>query len=182
MKFSLATITAFVGAISAANLPNAFTLVAEGGKTVLTDGQNAYIGANTTDHEILIRKYPVVHNLDPPPNINAFFLVRGGSPNGLVSYTAKNGVPTAFQNLYIVEDAVSPLGLTLPHSGAVPEGGNITGFSVNDQGLFTHGGKAWFAIDGYGDNEVKEIYWYGAHSSTYRGEKLYVKELKNYSA
>ncbi|KAJ5499514.1 hypothetical protein LT330_000385 [Penicillium expansum] len=162
MKFSLATITAFVGAISAANLPNAFTLVAEGGKTVLTDGQNAYIGANTTDHEILI--------------------LRGGSPNGLVSYTAKNGVPTAFQNLYIVEDAVSPLGLTLPHSGAVPEGGNITGFSVNDQGLFTHGGKAWFAIDGYGDNEVKEIYWYGAHSSTYRGEKLYVKELKNYSA
>ncbi|KAJ5384268.1 hypothetical protein N7517_002179 [Penicillium concentricum] len=162
MKFSLATITAFVGAISAANLPNAFTLVAEGGKTVLTDGQNTYIGANTTDHEILI--------------------LRGGSPNGLVSYTAKNGVPTAFQSLYIVENSVSPVGLTLPHSGAVPEGGNVTGFGVNDQGLFTHGGKDWFAVDGYGDSKVKEIYWYGAHNSVYRSEKLYVKELKNYSA
>ncbi|CAI7649924.1 unnamed protein product [Penicillium discolor] len=161
MKFSLATITAFAGAISAASLPKAFTLVAEGGKTVLTDGQNAYINANTTDHEILI--------------------LRGGSPNGLVSYTAKNGVPTAFQNLYIVENSVSPLGLTLPHSGAVPEGGNTTGFGVNEQGLFTHGGKAWFAIDGYGDNEVKELFWYAAHNAEYRSEKLYVKELKNYS-
>ncbi|KAJ6152354.1 hypothetical protein N7497_006673 [Penicillium chrysogenum] len=150
MKFSLATISAFVGAISAANLPNAFTLVAEGGNTVLTDGQNAYIGANTTTHEILI--------------------LRGGSPNGLVSFTAKNAVPTAFQNLYIVEDSVSP------------SGGNLTGFGVNEEGLFTHGGKAWFAIDGYGDNKVKEIFWYAAHNAEYRSEKLYVKELKNYSA
>lgn len=116
------------------------------------------------------------------PLILMLFLVRGGSPNGLVSYTAQNGVPTAFQNLYIVEDSVSPLGLTLPHSGAVPEGGNTTGFGVNEQGLFTHGGKAWFAIDGYGDNEVKEIFWYAAHNAEYRSEKLYVKELKNYSA
>ncbi|KGO69463.1 hypothetical protein PITC_014180 [Penicillium italicum] len=160
MKFSLATITAFVGAISAASLPNAFTLVAEGGDTVLTDGQYAYIGANTTDHEILI--------------------LRGGNPNGLVSFTSKNGVPTAFQNLYIVENTVLPLGLTVPHSGAVPEDGNITGFGVNDQGLFTHGDKSWFAVDGYGDSEAKTIYWYGGHSSTYRTENLYVKELKNY--
>ena len=56
MKFSLAAITGLVSAISAASLPDAFTLVAEGGKTVLTDGQNAYIGANTTTHDILIRK------------------------------------------------------------------------------------------------------------------------------
>ncbi|KAJ5960674.1 uncharacterized protein N7479_007824 [Penicillium vulpinum] len=161
MKFSLAAITTFIGAISATSLPNAFTLVAEGGKTVLTDGQNMYIGRNTTNYEILI--------------------LRGGSPNGLVSYTAKNAVPTGFQNLYIVEDSVSPVGLTLPHSGAVPEGGNVTGFGVNDQGLFTQGDRDWFSVEGYGDNPVKEIYWYGAHNSVYRGEKLYVKELKNYS-
>ncbi|EKV06748.1 hypothetical protein Pdw03_3737 [Penicillium digitatum] len=161
MKFSLATITAFVGAISAAKLPNAFTLVADGGYTVLTDGQNAYIGANTTDHEILI--------------------LRGGSPNGLVTYTAQNSVPTAFQNLYVIENDVLPIGLTAPHSGAVPAGGNITAFGVNDQGLFTYDGKDWFAVEGYGDNEVKEIYWYGSHSSTYRALNLYVKELKNYS-
>jgi len=59
MKFSLAALTGFVGAISAASLPNAFTLVAEGGKTVLTDGQNAFIGANTTTHDILIRKLSI---------------------------------------------------------------------------------------------------------------------------
>ena len=59
MKFSLAALTGFIGAISAASLPNAFTLVAEGGKTVLTDGQNLYVGANTTTHEILIRKLPL---------------------------------------------------------------------------------------------------------------------------
>lgn len=39
MKFSLATIAGFVSAISAAGLPGAFTLVADGGKTVLTDGR-----------------------------------------------------------------------------------------------------------------------------------------------
>ncbi|CAI7637048.1 unnamed protein product [Penicillium viridicatum] len=161
MKFSLATIVAFAGAISAASLPNAFTLVAEGGKTVLTDGENAYIGANTTSHEILILR---------------------GNPNGLVTYTAKNGVPTAFQNLYIIENDVAPVGLTRPHSGAVPEGGNTTGFGVNEEGLFTHGDKAWFAINGYGENEVKEIFWYAGHNAEYRGENLYVKELKNYSA
>lgn len=110
------------------------------------------------------------------------FLVRGGSPNGLVSYTAKNAVPTAFQNLYIVEDSVSPVGLTLPHSGAVPEGGNVTSFGVNDEGLFTQGGKDWFAIDGYGENKVKEIFWSAAHNAEYGAVKLYVKELKNYSA
>ncbi|KAJ5771147.1 uncharacterized protein N7511_003198 [Penicillium nucicola] len=162
MKFSIAAITGFVSAISAATLPSAFTLVAEGGKTVLTDGQNAFVGANTTDHEILI--------------------LRGGSPNGLVSFTSKSDVPTAFQNLYIIEDSVSPLGMTIPHSGAVPQGGNMTGFGVNDKGLFTHGGKAWFAVDGYGSNPVKEIYWYAAHNAEYRTEQLYVKELKNYSA
>lgn len=38
MKFSLATLAAFAGAISAASLPSAFTLVADGGLTVQTDG------------------------------------------------------------------------------------------------------------------------------------------------
>jgi hypothetical protein len=39
MKFSLATIAAFASAVSAATLPSAFTLVADGGYTVLTDGR-----------------------------------------------------------------------------------------------------------------------------------------------
>lgn len=38
MKFSLATVSAFVTASVAATLPEAFTLVGDGGNTVLTDG------------------------------------------------------------------------------------------------------------------------------------------------
>lgn len=38
MKFSLAAAAAFVSAVTAATLPSAFTLVADGGNTVLTDG------------------------------------------------------------------------------------------------------------------------------------------------
>ena len=107
--------------------------------------------------------------------------VRGGSPNGLVSFTSKDGVPTAFQNLYVVENQAAPVGLTIPHSGAVPEGGNTTAFGVNEKGLFTQGGKDWFAVSGYGDNPVKEVFWSAAHQAELRVENLYVKELKNYS-
>lgn len=41
MKFSIATIVGFATAISAANLPAAFTLVGDGGQTVLTDGSKS---------------------------------------------------------------------------------------------------------------------------------------------
>lgn len=39
MKFSIAAIAGFASAVAAAKLPSAFTLVADGGKTVLTDGR-----------------------------------------------------------------------------------------------------------------------------------------------
>lgn len=38
MKLSITAVSSFVAAAVAASLPEAFTLVAEGGKTVLTDG------------------------------------------------------------------------------------------------------------------------------------------------
>ena len=38
MKFSIAAVAGLLSAVSAASLPAAFTLVAEGGLTVLTDG------------------------------------------------------------------------------------------------------------------------------------------------
>lgn len=38
MKLSIAAVTSFIAASVAASLPEAFTLVADGGKTVLTDG------------------------------------------------------------------------------------------------------------------------------------------------
>lgn len=38
MKLSIAAVSSFIAATVAASLPEAFTLVADGGKTVLTDG------------------------------------------------------------------------------------------------------------------------------------------------
>ena len=77
-----------------------------------------------------------------------------------------------------MEKDTAPVGLTRPHSAAVPEGASTIDFSVNEEGLFAHGGNAYFAVDGYGENPVKTVYWYGRHSSTYRAANLYVKECK----
>ncbi|KAL4928968.1 uncharacterized protein BDV17DRAFT_262448 [Aspergillus undulatus] len=157
MKF-FATVAAFASAAAAATLPSAFTLVGDGGQTVLTDGQYLYVGGNTTSNEVAI--------------------FHATPDTGAVSFTSQNGVPTAFQSLYIVEKTVSPVGLTIPHSGATPEGASTTDFGVNEEGYFTHAGKDYFAVEGYGSNPQKTIYWYGAHSSTYRAENLWVKEFK----
>lgn len=54
----------------------------------------------------------------------------------------------------------------------------MNGFGVNDDGYFTHDGKAWFAVDGYTESQAKEIYWYGAHNADYKGVNLWVKECK----
>ncbi|KAJ5640121.1 uncharacterized protein N7484_007983 [Penicillium longicatenatum] len=140
MKFSIATIAALASAVSA-SLPAAFTLVADGGKTVLTDGQNLWIGANTTTHEIAILR---------------------SSNTGDVTFTSKHETPTGFQSLYMIPN----------------EGANMTAFGVNEKGYFTHGGKAYFAVDGYGSNPAKEIYWYGSHNAEYMAANLYVKECK----
>ncbi|KAJ5548369.1 hypothetical protein N7513_005603 [Penicillium frequentans] len=156
MKFSIATVAALASAVSA-SLPAAFTLVADGGKTVLTDGQNLWIGANTTTHEIAILR---------------------SSNTGDVSFTSKDETPTGFQSLYMIPNEVEPLAFTRPHSGAMPKGANMTGFGVNNKGYFTHGGKAYFAVDGYGSNPAKEIYWYGSHNAEYMAANLYVKECK----
>ncbi|KAL4759285.1 uncharacterized protein BDW70DRAFT_84500 [Aspergillus foveolatus] len=158
MKFSLAAAAAFVSAVTAATLPSAFTLVADGGSTVLTDGEYLYVGGNTTTNEIAI--------------------FHSTPDTGAVSFTSKSSTPTGFQNLYVVEKTVLPVGLTRPHSGALPEGASMLDFGVNEEGYFTHADKDYFAIEGYGDNPQKTIYWYGAHSSTYRAVNLWVKEFK----
>ncbi|KAI9375166.1 hypothetical protein BJX61DRAFT_191973 [Aspergillus egyptiacus] len=158
MKFSLASIAAFVSAVTAASLPPAFTLVAEGGSTVLTDGQYLYVNGNTTSQEIAI--------------------FRSNGDTGMVTFTSKDSTPTGFQNVFVVENTVLPVELTRPHSGAVPEGASMSDFGMTDDGYFTHADKDWFAVDGYGSNPQKTIYWYGAHSSTYRAMPLWVKEFK----
>ncbi|KAJ5116840.1 hypothetical protein N7456_001188 [Penicillium angulare] len=158
MKFSIAAIAGLASAVTA-SLPAAFTLVADGGYTVLTDGQNLWVGANATTHPIAI--------------------LRSGS-NGAITYTSQSAPPTAWQNLYIIPNEVSPPALTVPHSGATPRGANETAFGVTKDGLFAHDGKAWFATDGlhYSLQDPKEIFWYGAHNAEYGSINLYVKECK----
>ncbi|KAE8149871.1 hypothetical protein BDV25DRAFT_120382 [Aspergillus avenaceus] len=160
MKFSLAAVAGFLSAVSAASLPSAFTLVAEGGLTVLTDGQYLYYGSDTDDK----REIAIFH----------------ATPDtGSVSFTSKKATnPNSWQNLYVVEKDTAPVSMTVPHSGNVPEGASTLDFGVNDDGYFTHAGNAYFAVEGYGDNPVKTVYWYGRHSSTYRSSNLWVKECK----
>ncbi|KAL4886832.1 hypothetical protein BJY04DRAFT_212806 [Aspergillus karnatakaensis] len=151
MKFSLASIAAFASAVTAATLPPRFTLITDSGETVLTDGQYLYIGANITTHEI------------------ARF--RSTPDTGAVTFTS-----TGSQTLFVVENDVAPVELTSPASGAIPDGASAVDFGVNEQGHFTHAGKDYFAVDGYGSNPEKTIYWYGSHSSTYEGVALWVKD------
>ncbi|KAL2870350.1 uncharacterized protein BJX67DRAFT_280910 [Aspergillus lucknowensis] len=158
MKISLAAVAAFVSAVTAATLPPAFTLVADGGYTVLTDGEYLYINGNATTNEIA--------------------LFHSSPSTGAVTFTSRNSTPTGWQNLYVVEKDVLPVGLTRPHSGAVPEGASINDFGTNEAGYFTHAGKDYFAVDGYSSNPQKTIYWYGRHNSVYRGVNLWVKEFR----
>ncbi|GKZ23235.1 hypothetical protein AbraIFM66951_001263 [Aspergillus brasiliensis] len=156
MKFSIVALAGLASAVSAASLPARFTLVGDDNTPVVTDGQNVYLGKDSSK--------------------DTSKLILSSGSNGALTYLADGAVPTAWQNLYIIEDSVSPIAFTIPHSGAVPEHANTTGFGVNDEGLLTQGGRAWFAVDGYGDVPSKEVYWYGAHSSEYMAANLKVQE------
>ncbi|RAK89670.1 hypothetical protein BO79DRAFT_287166 [Aspergillus costaricaensis CBS 115574] len=157
MKFSIVALAGLASAVSAASLPARFSLIADDNTPVLTDGQYVYIGNDTSKS-------------------TSKLILSGGANGGGLTYLAKGAVPTAWQNLYIIENSVSPISFTQPHSGAVPDNANTTGFGVNEEGYLTQGGRAWFAVDGYGDVPSKEVYWYGAHSSEYMAANLKVQE------
>ncbi|CAK44932.1 hypothetical protein CBS115989_6979 [Aspergillus niger] len=156
MKFSIVALAGLVSAVSAASLPARFSLIADDNTPVLTDGEFAYIGKDSSK--------------------KTSKLILSSGANGALTYLAKGAVPTAWQNLYIIENSVSPISFTTPHSGSVPKNANTTGFGVDEQGYLTQGGRAWFAVDGYGDVPSKEVYWYGAHSSEYKAANLKVQE------
>ncbi|GES57972.1 hypothetical protein ATEIFO6365_0004004800 [Aspergillus terreus] len=159
MKLSLAAVSSFVAASVAASLPAAFTLVADGGNTVLTDGTNAYISKNGSDYPAL--DILILH-----------------SSNNQVTYTAEDSTPTGWQNLYVIEDKVDPIALTVPHSGATPEGANMTGFGMTDDGYFTFNGVQAFVVDPNA-GERQEIYYQSPKVPTpFTSTFLWVKECK----
>ncbi|KAJ5569011.1 hypothetical protein N7450_011497 [Penicillium hetheringtonii] len=157
MKFALAIITAFAGTVAAAGFPLYFTLVGNGGQTVLTDGENLYVGSGTSDDRE-----------------TAIFT--GSNRTGLIQYLVPGAVSTAVQDLYIVENSVKPVALSSPHSAEFPKGASYLNFSVTADGYLDHNSEQLFVVDGYGDAKERAIYWLGAHGSTYRAESLYVKE------
>lgn len=97
-------------------------------------------------------------------------IVHGGSQSTQVTYTAQGQTPTGWQNLYVIENADEPIALTVPHSGATPQGASMTGFGVNEQNQFTFNGQAGFGIEG------QKVHYLG----TGAGQKtpLTVKECK----
>ncbi|KAE8353849.1 hypothetical protein BDV28DRAFT_99285 [Aspergillus coremiiformis] len=163
MKFSLAAIAGLLSAVSAASLPATFTLVAEGGFNVVTDGKNLYFG---------------VTKIDATHKIANFHTVPETGALKVVTYTAgETGTITTTQDLYILENENGPVTLA-PPSGSIPAGASATHFGVTDDGFLDHDGKAYFAIEGYGENPVKTIFWSGGHSSTQRTTNLEVKKCQ----
>ncbi|PLB43393.1 hypothetical protein P170DRAFT_514621 [Aspergillus steynii IBT 23096] len=154
MKLSIAAVSSFVAATLAASLPEAFTLVAEGGKTALTDGSHVLIGADANENAILVLK---------------------SGNGGQVTYTREGSPPTGWQNLYVIEDAIKPVSLTVPHSGATPDKANLTGFGQSEDGYFTFGGKQLFGVSPQNPEQVSYI---GLGHSNYEVTPLWVKECK----
>ncbi|RDH26772.1 hypothetical protein BDQ94DRAFT_154999 [Aspergillus welwitschiae] len=161
MHLPLATLTptllAAVTAVTAATLPGKFTLASQNGDLVRTDGQNIFLGARESGHPKL---------------------VLSSSSGGEVTYTAKEQTPTGGQYLFVVSNDVEPVGLTSPHSGQLPEDGQISNFSVRDDGVFVHGGKPWFAVD----PDVmgsRKIFWLGLGHSKYQQVLLSVNECED---
>ncbi|PLN80180.1 hypothetical protein BDW42DRAFT_171359 [Aspergillus taichungensis] len=155
MKFALTTIS-FVATSLAASLPSSFTLVAEGGNTLLTDGNHALIAPHLANH------LPIL------------ILNRIGDQ---ITYTSDDAPPFTWQNLYVVEGDIEPIGLTNPYTGAMPANASISGFGVNEQGHLTHKGNTEFGTLAAAEDD-KPIWWLGYSSGRFDGVPLWVKELR----
>lgn len=143
---------------------------------------NAFIGADSNTHPILIRRLSPLFffffTSHDAWSLTAHLLMATVKKNGdMLTYTAQGQPPTAFQNLYVIQNDVQPIALTVPHSGAAPQGANFTGFGVNDDGYFTFNGAPAFATDPAATG-AKEIFYAGLPNSKYQQTMLWVKECK----
>lgn len=59
-----------------------------------------------------------------------------------------------------------PIGFTIPHSGAVPEGATTTGFTQDGSSLLFNDEKKWKACAVEGSAGTWQIYWDGAATLT----------------
>ncbi|KAF2085511.1 hypothetical protein K490DRAFT_58657 [Saccharata proteae CBS 121410] len=167
MKFTLAAVSAFVAAAAANALPAAFTLVTDGGAQIETNGEYLYKAGAVA----------------PSTGANLTLAIFRNDGNGMVTYTAADSSPTAFQYLYIVEKEVYPVGLTIPHSSAT-SGGVTTGVNETSFGVYTQEGVDYFAAKGRQgfaispDDPSQRVYWIGLDHSRYEQTRLAIKECK----
>ncbi|BCS12084.1 hypothetical protein ALUC_50130A [Aspergillus luchuensis] len=159
--FSLATtLTSLIATVSA-SLPSTYTLVADGGWTVVTDGTHLYIGTGDIKH------YPIL-------------ILKGGSNDTMITGHKQYDTTTGTQHLYVKKGETAPIALTEPN-GAAPAGASVTGFDV-DEGdyLLLDGVEAWGVEPNEG--QIRRIYWLGEEEDNvgdeYKGIGLWVKECR----
>ncbi|GAA92578.1 hypothetical protein AKAW_10692 [Aspergillus luchuensis IFO 4308] len=181
--FSLATtLTSLIATVSA-SLPSTYTLVADGGWTVVTDGTHLYIGTGDIKHyPILIRAPPFpLPQTHPQTNTNPIYnTVKGGSNDTMITGHKQYDTTTGTQHLYVKKGETAPIALTEPN-GAAPAGASVTGFDV-DEGdyLLLDGVEAWGVEPNEG--QIRRIYWLGEEEDNvgdeYKGIGLWVKECR----
>ncbi|KAE8330528.1 hypothetical protein BDV39DRAFT_201934 [Aspergillus sergii] len=154
MKFTLAAASTFITAALAATLPKSFTLVADGGNTVLTDNTNAIVDASQA---------------------STLEILRLKSEDGkTITFTQQKAVnPNSWQSLYAIAGKSEPLGLTIPHSGATPDGAVLNGWGITDDGYLTFNG-----LNNFGLSEDKHQIYFLGEGATVPKVTLWVKELK----
>ncbi|KAE8368001.1 hypothetical protein BDV27DRAFT_123092 [Aspergillus caelatus] len=152
MKFTLAAASTFFTAALAATLPKSFTLVADGGNTVLTDNTHAIVDFTQA---------------------NTLKILRLNSQDGAtITFTQEGAPPTAWQNLFAIEGKSEPLGLTTPHSGATPTGAVLNAWGITEDGYLTFQGQNSFGLSA----DKKQVYFLGNDSSIPK-VTLWVKNL-----
>ncbi|KAI9730652.1 MAG: hypothetical protein M1818_008134 [Claussenomyces sp. TS43310] len=90
------------------------------------------------------------------------FLAQSGQ--GRLVFTSYHSVPTGWQLVYIYPNETTPVGLTVPHGGAIPQGASSSGFAFDDEGLLKYNGaNKFFGCQTAVESKLQtyEIYWIG---------------------
>ncbi|GAQ43984.1 hypothetical protein AKAW_10692 [Aspergillus niger] len=175
------TLTSLIATVSA-SLPSTYTLVADGGWTVVTDGTHLYIGTGDIKHYPILIRTPLPSpsptpqsHTNPNPTNNT---VKGGSNNTMITGHKQYDTTTGTQHLYVKEDETAPIALTEPN-GAAPAGASVTGFDVDEGNyLLLDGLEAWGVEPSEG--QIRRIYWLGGEDvrEDSKGIGLWVKECR----
>lgn len=77
-------------------------------------------------------------------NYNSEPFVATGGGGGGVGFTSYHSSGTGFTLLYLYPDASQPVGVTTPHSAAIPYEAEVSGFDFNSHGYLVFNGANQF--------------------------------------